>query len=207
MKENERNDFHYDPTQSVHSILHWIVHILTTVNQDITKQLILERLDDSTALIIIDFAMKFLACQYQESIRSWFGKAGNGIHVSCVIMKDNSDPDPIEGPLDEAHEVKFKKRAYVTFIGKAAQDVGSVIAIYQSLLRQLQTNFPHIKYIVDISDNAGCYHNEVLFTWKVIWPQKNLNISFIETVFNERQSGKDQCDRQCNWQASEAMLY
>ena len=40
--ENERNDFHYDATQSIHSILQWKVHILTTVNQDITKQLILE---------------------------------------------------------------------------------------------------------------------------------------------------------------------
>ena len=62
--ENERNDFHYDATQSVHSILQWKAHILTTVNQDIAKQLILERLDDSTAFIIIDFAMKFLACRY-----------------------------------------------------------------------------------------------------------------------------------------------
>ena len=110
-------------------------------------------------------------------------------------MKDNSDPDQTEEPLDEAHEVKFKKRTYITFIGKAAKDVGSVIAIYQSLLRQLQTDFPHIKYIIDKSDNAGCHHNEVLFTWKAIWPRKTLNISFIETVFNERQSGKDQCDR------------
>ena len=57
---------------------------------------------------------------------------------------------------------------YITFIGKAAQDVGSVIAIYQFLLCQLQTDFPHIKYIINKSDNAGCYHNKVLFTWKAI---------------------------------------
>ena len=128
-------------------------------------------------------------------MRSWFGKTGNGMHVSCVIMKGNFDPDQREEPLDEAHEVKFKKRTYITFIGKATQDVGSVIAIYQSLLSQLQTNFPYIKYIIDKSDNADCYHNEVLFTWKAIWPQKTLNISFVDTIFNEQQSGKDQCDR------------
>ena len=39
---NERNYFHYDATQSVHSILQWKAHVLTTVNQDIAKQLILE---------------------------------------------------------------------------------------------------------------------------------------------------------------------
>ena len=32
-----------------------------------------------------------------------------------------------------------------------------MIAIYQSLLHRLQTNFSHIKYITDKSDNAGCY--------------------------------------------------
>ena len=70
-------------------------------------------------------------------------------------MKDNSDPDQTEEP-SEAHEAKFKEQTYITFIGKAVQDVGCVIAIYQSLLHQLQTNFPHIKNIIDISDNAGC---------------------------------------------------
>ena len=69
-------------------------------------------------------------------MRSWFGKAGNGVHV-CVIMKENSDPDQTKEPLGEAHEVKFKKRTDVTVVGKAAKDVGSVIAFYQSLLRQL----------------------------------------------------------------------
>ena len=78
--------------------------------------------------------MKFLARQYRESMRSWFGKAGNGMYVPCIIMKDNSDPDQTEEPLDEPREVKFKKRTYITFIGKAAQDAGSVIPIYQSFL-------------------------------------------------------------------------
>ena len=91
--------------------------------------------------------------------------------------------------------MKFKKRTCITFIGKSAQDVVPVIAIHQSLLRQLQTDLPPIKYIIDKSDNAGCYHKEVLFTWKAIRPRKALNMCFIETIFNERQSGKDQCDR------------
>ena len=138
--------------------------------------------------------MKFLARWYRESMRSWFGKAGMGMHVTCVIMKDDSSvlENPEAAPTEEE---RFKKRTYITFIGKAPQDVGSVIAIDQSLLYQLQIDFPNIKYIIDKSDNAGCYHNEVLFTWKATWTRKTLNISFIETIFNERQSGKDQCDR------------
>ena len=76
--ENERNDFHYDATQSVDNIFQLKVHVLTAINQGIAKQLILEQLDESAVFIIIDFAMKFLACW--ESVRSWFGKTGNGVH-------------------------------------------------------------------------------------------------------------------------------
>ena len=159
----EREDLHYDAAQAVQSIL-WKAHILTTVNQDIAKQLILEKLDDSTAFIITDFAMKFLAHRYRESMRSWFGKAGNGMHVSCVIMKDNFIK--LAEETEETVEEKFKKRTCITFIGKAAQDARSVIAIYQSLLQQVQTDFPQIKFIIDKSDNAGCYHNKVFSTWK-----------------------------------------
>jgi len=43
--------------------------------------------------------------------------------------------------------------------------------------------------------NAGCYHNENLFAWKVYWPKQKLDLTFLETICNERQSGKDQCDR------------
>ena len=125
----EREDLHYDAAQAVQSIL-WKAHILTTVNQDIAKQLILEKLDDSTAFIIIDFAMKFLVHQCRESMRSWFGTTGNGMHVSNVIMKDNSTHLPEE--TDKSIKEKFKKRTYITFIGKAAQDAGSVIAILAS---------------------------------------------------------------------------
>ena len=56
-------------------------------------------------------------------------------------------------------------------------------------------HFPHLNYIIDISDNAGCYHNKVLFSWKAQWPRKTLGLQFGETIFDEHHSGKDQCDR------------
>ena len=65
------------------------------------------------------------------------------------FKKKNPEAAPTE-------EERFKKWTYINFIGKAPQDVGSVIAIYQSLLHQLQIDFPNIKYVIDKSDNAGC---------------------------------------------------
>ena len=125
--------------------------------------------------------MNFLSRRYRESMAKWFGKAGHGMHVMCVIFRNG--------------EGKLVKRTYIVFIGKASQDVGAVITIYEMCLRQIKTDSPNIKYIIDKSDNAGCYHTEVLFAWKAQWPQKNVGINFIETMFNERQAGKDQCDR------------
>ena len=72
----KKKEMIYDASQCVHNILLWKAHVLTTINQDIAKQQILERLDNSTAFVIIDFAMKFLARRYMESMRSSFGKAG-----------------------------------------------------------------------------------------------------------------------------------
>ena len=56
-------------------------------------------------------------------------------------------------------------------------------------------DFPHLNYIIDKYNNAGCYHNEILFSQKAQWPRKALGLPFEETIFNERQSGKYQCDR------------
>ena len=56
-------------------------------------------------------------------MRSWFGKAGNGVHV-CVIMKENSDPDQTKEPLGEAHEAKFKKRTDVQLLVKQHKMLG-----------------------------------------------------------------------------------
>ena len=142
-------------------------------------------MDENTAFVVIDFAMKFLSRRYRESMANWFGKAGMGMHVSCVIMKDAERANP-----NEMH----KKHTYLTFTGKAKQDQGAVMAIYQSVLKQLKEDFPHLESIIDKSENAGCYHNEVLFAWKVHWPRSNLNLKFLQTFFNERQSVKDQCD-------------
>ena len=83
----------------------------------------------------------------------------------------------------------------MVLFGNASQDTATVIAIYQWCLEQIKMDFPHLYYIIDKSDNAGCYHNEILFSWKAQWPRKALGFQFEETILNESQSGKDKCDR------------
>ena len=170
----------YEFAESCKRILAWKAHILTVIHQDSHKHDILENLNNETAFIIMDFAMKFLSQKYRESMASWFGKSGNGMHVMCVIFKENG---------------QLVKRTYIAFIGKTPQNFGAVIAIYESCLQQIRKDSSNIKYIIDKSDNAGCYHTEVLFAWKALWPQNITGHTFVDTMFNERQAGKDQCDR------------
>ena len=103
------------------------------------------------------------------------------MHIACVIVKHQ--------------EENVKKRTYVVFFGNASQDTATVIAIYQRCLEQIKMDFPRLNYIKDKSDNAGCYHNEILFSWKAQCPRKALGLQFEETIFNKCQSGKNQCDR------------
>lgn len=109
----------YEISEACKRIEVWKAHILTVIHQDTHKHDIFEEIDDETAFIIIDFAMKFLSQRYRESMANWFGKSGNGMHVVCVIFKNNN---------------QFVKRTYIAFIGKAPQNVGAVIAIYESCL-------------------------------------------------------------------------
>ena len=55
------------------------------------------------------------------------------------------------------NEIHYKKHTYLTFTGKRKQDQGAVIAIYQSVLKELKEDFPHLESITDKFDNAGCY--------------------------------------------------
>ena len=96
----------YEISEASKKIEAWKGHIIAIINQDAHKQDIITILDNDpeTALIIIDFAMKFLSKRYRESMAKWFGKAGNGMHVMCVIFKQDG---------------KFVKRTYIAFIGKS----------------------------------------------------------------------------------------
>ena len=181
LTQKKRCNFEFDMKEAQKSIDAWKGHRLTVVIQEKQKTDILNSLDTETAFSIVDLAMKFLSRRYHESMAKWFGKAGHGMHVLCCIFK-NEDKKPV-------------KHTYIVFIGKASQDVGTVMAIYEACLKQIKIDSSNIKFIIDKSDNAGCYHNEVLFSWKAHWPHRVLGMRFLETMFNERQAGKSQCDQ------------
>ena len=49
-------------------------HIIRSVNQDAARLDILNTLDDSSVLVVLHWAMKFIPRKYRESQADWFGK-------------------------------------------------------------------------------------------------------------------------------------
>lgn len=58
------------------AISEWKAHQLRSVHQDVSRLDILQCLNSSSALIVQDFAMKFLPSRYREAQSHFFGKRG-----------------------------------------------------------------------------------------------------------------------------------
>ena len=82
----------YDCMQARTDILQWKAHILRSVNQEATKQDQLGMITNNAtyALIVMDWAMKFLQLKHREKQSDWYGKKALSGHISTVI---SSDPD------------------------------------------------------------------------------------------------------------------
>ena len=74
-------------------IFQWKAHILRSVNQDKAKQDVIRNLNDRSALVVMDRAMKFLQMKYREKQSDWFAKRGISWHVSTVIFKQEASSD------------------------------------------------------------------------------------------------------------------
>ena len=57
--------------QAIHA---WKVHLLRNVNQNEAHTDTLDMLDETSVLLVQDWAMNFLPRKYRESQTNWFGK-------------------------------------------------------------------------------------------------------------------------------------
>ena len=62
-----------------------------SVHQDAAKTAVVDALTQIEALLIMDWAMKFLPTSYRETQRDWFGKKGLPWHITVAITKDENE--------------------------------------------------------------------------------------------------------------------
>ena len=71
-------------------MFHWKAHSIRSMNQEAAKQDQLKMIayNPESALLIMDWAMKFIQLRYREKQSDWYGKRGLSRHISRVICSD-----------------------------------------------------------------------------------------------------------------------
>ena len=181
LTKEKRDDLLHDFLEAELNIRKWKAHILRSVNQESAKQNVLEVLDDTSVLIVMDWAMKFVQIKFREKQSEWFGKRGMSWHISSVISKDTEKQINIV-------------TSYVHLFNSCTQDWFSVASIVEDLLQNVKLNQPNVSHVYLRSDEGGCYHNNLLVAaLKDIGDR--VGVSIRQYDFSEPQQGKDICDR------------
>ena len=68
----------------------WKAHLLRSINQDLCREKLLDKLSHNEIYLNLDWAMKFLPAKSREPQSDFFGKRGISWHVT-VVMKNGAD--------------------------------------------------------------------------------------------------------------------
>ena len=158
-----------------------IQHILRSINQDKAKQDVLKMEDSSSALVVMDWAMKVLQMKYRERQCDWYGKRGLSWHIPTVISFDAS-----------SGSLQLKSHAHL--FDSCQQDWFAVCSILENLLKAIKSENPAIESVYLRSDGAGCYHNNFLIAAVNDIGERD-GVRILRYDYSEPQHSKDVCDR------------
>ena len=178
LTDEERDNLIYQYQQAVQAIDAWKAHQLRTTQQDKARTDLLDDLDESSVLITLDWAMKFLPQKYRETQADWFAKRGISWHISIVVRKING---------------KLQHQAFVHIAENCSQETDDVLVIVEHLLHVLKADHPEIQNAFLRADNAGCYHSVAMLSGCKLMEATGITIRRVD--FSDPQGGKGPCDR------------
>ncbi|CAF4228289.1 unnamed protein product, partial [Rotaria sordida] len=82
------------------SIEAWKAHLLRSINQDLCRENLLDKLSNDEIYVNLDWAMKFLPVKSREPQSEFFGKRGISWHIT-VVMKNDASTGNEEDKFDE----------------------------------------------------------------------------------------------------------
>ena len=92
LSNNEKQEeLEHDLQAEIPKLEEWKSHIIRSVHQDAAKTAVVDALSKTEALLIMDWAMKFLPTSYRETQRDWFGKKGKPWHITVAITKADNE--------------------------------------------------------------------------------------------------------------------
>jgi hypothetical protein len=173
------------------AIQSWKCHQLRTVRQDQARHDIFDTVDNSTVLIINDWAMKFIPHMYRESQSNWFGKRGISWHISVVYRREQGE---------------LQWQAFIHIVQSCSQDSPAVVVIMKHVLETLKNEHPEVVKAYFRQDNAGCYHSATtILSCPTIEKATGIKIEGID--FSDPQGGKGAADRLAATAKSHIRLY
>jgi hypothetical protein len=179
----------HEINQSRSNIVAWKAHCIRTVHQDQAKQDVLDNLKPNQALIVMDWAMKFLPIKHREAQSDFFGKKGISWHISSVI---SCETNPGATPHDRLQN-QFRVHTLIHILQVGNQGWFLVAHIITHLLQQLPCLLPNVNEVIFKSDNAGCYHCTGLISY-LHYLNTISSVKVLQYNYSEPQSGKDICD-------------
>ena len=168
--------------QAKDDVMAWKAHQLRSVNQDQAKFDVLDILNRDSALLIMDWAMKYLPRQFRESQCDWFAKRGIPWHITVVLTRLCQS-----GPL--------KKQTIVHVFQSCPQDSVAVTAILRDVLVTLKEQRPELGKVYCKQDNAGCYYCGSTIVGSTS-ASGVLGVKVERFDFSDPQGGKGKADRQ-----------
>ncbi|CAC5368627.1 unnamed protein product [Mytilus coruscus] len=156
-------------------ILNWKCHIIRSRNQGAAKSDLLDSLEESEVVIVLDWAMKYLPRRYREDQSNWYAKRGISWHIGVAFRRT-------EGNLQSLTFVHI-------FHSQISQDSVTTTSVILDIVEDLNTKYEDISKVHLWSDNAGCYKctdtiNAIAMSGKIA-----------AYNFREAQDGKGACDR------------
>ncbi|CAC5388664.1 unnamed protein product [Mytilus coruscus] len=156
-------------------ILNWKCHIIRSRNQGAAKSDLLDSLEESEVVIVLDWAMKYLPRRYREDQSNWYAKRGISWHIGVAFRRT-------EGNLESLTFVHI-------FHSQISQDSVTTTSVILDIVEDLNTKYEDISKVHLWSDNAGCYKctdtiNAIAMSGKIV-----------AYNFCEAQDGKGACDR------------
>ena len=74
-------------SQAKQHIQSWQSHLLRSTNQDDCRLDIIKELDETSVLLVLDWAMKYLPRKFRESQTDWYGKRGIPWHIAVAMRR------------------------------------------------------------------------------------------------------------------------
>ena len=180
MSRDVIDELTFNEGQAKQNILAWKAHLLRCVNQDEARLQVIDTLDESSVLLVQDWAMKFLPRKYRESQSDWFAKRGLSWHLTVATRR--------------AEDQELEMMTFVHVFQTCNQDSCVVLSIMKDVIGKLKSQMPQLKSVYYRQDNAGCYHCGATIAGASFVSQCH-GVSVKRMDFSDPQGGKGPCDR------------